>query len=473
VEAAHVAKLKGKIMAGIITPQKREAIRKRLIDGIKGQGEIAREFNVSESTVHKLKVELREETARSIEAENNSRPALVERSQPITLDNRAFESLTHMREDLPAPTNASPDPFRSAASQEFPDDPAVADYLNEEDEIKAIFAELGTEFTTGSVTITKRNVQTRKFEWLDKLAAADFLASGMPFLAQYGAGDYMLSIYAGGRAGVARRKLVTVHEAAGRREQAKVAAAQGISPAVAPEISALAEGLKQTQMLLAQLAQNFARPPQQEGIADRLKEYLMIQQAFGGANQNQNRNNDPFTMMKSVMDLVRDMQPPGEGAGGMMDLAEKFITKFGPLITKAVETAQEQAPALAPPAAQPLARPAQQPIARPGNGGISQTPEENEIMFQQQMLKFFLNTLISAASLNADPVTYADMILDQVPEEIVEKWIESEDLMRELAKHDPRVSTFPQWFAQLREAIVERRAEERGPGTPVGPQVEI
>jgi hypothetical protein len=461
-------------MAGIITPQKREAIRKRLIDGIKGQGEIAREFNVSESTVHKLKVELREESARAIEAENNSRPVVVERSQPITVDNRAFENLTRMSEDLPAPTNASPDPFRSAASQEFPDDSAVQDYLNEEDEIKAIFAELGTEFTTGSVTITKRNVQTRKFEWLDKLAAADFLASGMPFLAQYGAGDYMLSIYAGGRAGVARRKLVTVHEAAGRREQAKVAAAQGIGTVVAPEISALAEGLKQTQMLLAQLAQSLARPAQSESIGDRLKEYLMIQQAFGGANQNQQRNNDPFTMMKSVMDLVRDIQPPGEGAGGMMDLAEKFITKFGPLITKAVETAQSEAPALAPPQPQPIIQPRPAAVPpRPGNGGISPTPEDNEIMFQQQMLKFFLNTLVSAASQNADPVTYADMILDQVPPEIVAKWIESEDLMNELAKHDARVATFPVWFRELRDAIVERRAEENGPGTPVGPQVEL
>lgn len=92
-------------------------------------------------------------------------------------------------------------------------------------------------------------------------------------------------------------------------------------------------------------------------------------------------------------------------------------------------------------------------------------------MFEKQMLQYFLNTLVTAAAQNADPTTYADLILDQAPAATVEKWIGAQNLFEELAKIDARIAQFPDWFNELHEQIIERRREEIGAGADPPPLV--
>jgi hypothetical protein len=51
------------------------------------------------------------------------------------------------------------------------------------------------------------------------------------------------------------------------------------------------------------------------------------------------------------------------------------------------------------------------------------------------------------------------MILDQVPEETLEAWINQATLIPELSKYDARIANYPAWFADLRSAILEFKAE--------------
>lgn len=373
------------------------------------------------------------------------------RPMPKTVDSKA--QLANLEDDLPDPTARSVELFKTPAQEtldELPDDPTVDAYLAEETALDALMAELGGEWSEGTVTINKKSERSKKFEWVDKITATDFVANGMPYLAQYGSGEYLLLIYSGGTRGMRKRKIITISEAASAREQAKLPPSIAASPSA--EVAALAGSIKEMQTLIMQLAKNVSAP-RQDSVADKMREYLLIRDTFGmgAASHAVPAPVDPIKMFQSVLDMVRDMQPPDDGPSGMMDIAEKFMKTFGPMINRVVEQAQT-APALAAPAAA-AATPGAQPAPAPNAA-------EGEKMFEQMMIKYFLNTLIVAASQDADPETYADMILDQVPDETIEAWINQPTLIDELQKYDARVAKFPDWFARLRTAILEFKAED-------------
>lgn len=70
------------------------------------------------------------------------------------------------------------------------------------------------------------------------------------------------------------------------------------------------------------------------------------------------------------------------------------------------------------------------------------------------VIKHYLNMLIQKAENDSDPVLYAEFILDNAPQSMVEENIMREDLIEYASSIDPRVKQHEKWFTELRDHIV-------------------
>lgn len=320
-------------------------------------------------------------------------------------------------------------------------DPDVVAVPDQETELNRILSEVGQGDEAGKVIIYRINKETRKQEWVARYTSSEFTALGLPGLAKrFGAGEYILYIYPpSGR--LTARRVVTIAED-NQREQAAGAPLAGMESLV----SAMKDGFLQLGAMIAQQSKG----PTEKEILDRM---LLYKQLFGGGQQ-QNNGDRTFEQMRAAIDFVKDLRPSkaDEGFSGTL---LKFIEKFSPTINKAIEAAQQQA------AAPSVQLPAQ-PVAQPQ----PQQPQfegDNAVMFQNAMMKAYLDLLVGSAAQEADPYTYANVILDKVPDELLDQWLAKNDLIGELAKFDSRVNQFRNWFTRLQSAVIELRQQENEP----------
>ncbi len=235
-------------------------------------------------------------------------------------------------------------------------------------------------------------------------------------------------------------------------------------------------------------------PPAQSGGLTMADVQVMIQQGIGSIlptiQQAIQPPQNPLGMMKELAEVMRTLQPPpapaqtgglsqmkdmieivhlmregneapiGPGAG-TMDVLMKLAEKFGPALASVVQQqAAQQAPAQQPvpqvtmPALQNNPAPAVQP-----------TPTEDEAMKAQEMqLRMGIGFLVSMAEAKAAPEPYADVILDNVGDEMVNNWLAlPEGPLPTLIKIDPRVEQHRAWFervvAELRVAMTPETDE--------------
>lgn len=156
------------------------------------------------------------------------------------------------------------------------------------------------------------------------------------------------------------------------------------------------------------------------------------------------------------------LQGGGEGPNFWMlalrELKEPLI-KIVDTISSAVNQKQPQldtrsfsqpggAPLSAPP---PVAAPAPEPVS--GDDMI--------LLF----VKSVLPSLINGAAKNADPATYADFLLDQVPGsayDALRTWLMAPDCLEKLAAIEPGIRFQQDWWSSLRTILLESLNEELG-----------
>lgn len=82
------------------------------------------------------------------------------------------------------------------------------------------------------------------------------------------------------------------------------------------------------------------------------------------------------------------------------------------------------------------------------------------------MLKMYLPQFIHLARAGADEETYANMILDHVPDAAVMQFVNRPDYMDYLASFDPAVRepVIAAWFEKLRVKLMEFLTEPEIPG---------
>lgn len=337
--------------------------------------------------------------------------------------------------------NPKDDPVNDARSlAQIPDDvrdlyaqPVPQDFIDEEAEVNAVLAEAGGEQGGGSVVIRKLNPSTRKYEWLAKHAAAEFLSmGGVAYLAsKHGGGEYELIVYGVDSRILKRPKFTVAASVVADMRTQESAQISGVDKLA----NAMLEGFKQLATQQTQMLQQLQRPA--ESKAQWLQELAMMRELFGA-----NRGGSDLDALLKVAPIFRDLMPRGEGETNFLDVMMQLAREFAP----AIRTAVEKSPALT----AALAAPKTTEAARP-----SLTPEQQGASQMQMMLKAQLAMLCNEAKRNSDPGPYAAIIVDRVSPEVLGNLVNNPDWLNELGKVHSAVKLFPTWFGELREAVVE------------------
>jgi hypothetical protein len=160
----------------------------------------------------------------------------------------------------------------------------------------------------------------------------------------------------------------------------------------------------------------------------------------------------------------------GEGGKGSTwaDIARDAVKAVG----DAVPMFASRIPGLAPPPALPALPTvppfsASPPAARPSP---QQAPPKQAPMMQLLgWLKEQMAALAHQAGLNKDPVFYADVVLDNLPEvdpTMLRNMLGQADWWATLCQFSPNVQPYPQWFAECREALLKGLDEMIGSTAP-------
>jgi hypothetical protein len=207
---------------------------------------------------------------------------------------------------------------------------------------------------------------------------------------------------------------------------------------------------------------------QQNNRKGMLEELMLYKNLFSPANGagNNAQVTDPFGMMKSALELVKELGAGKTGETSMIDGFTNLAEKFMPAITEIVKAKSNQPvqmPATLTAAPSISLAP---PVSNPGAAAIfpeqTRQPEEQDQM--SLLLRMYVPMLVQQARAGNDPFKYADMILDNVDANFAKQFAQRPDWLEYLAAFDPaiREPAIAQWFERLRAMLLEiLTAEEK------------
>lgn len=289
---------------------------------------------------------------------------------------------------------------------------------------------------------------------------------------RFGSGDYHVKVYSpgpNGRYSLRARKVYPIVLDPGEdqrieAERKGVIAQATQQPAITPETIAVAVA----QALKAAGIGAAPAPAQSLGalkeMADLVKTMMPLMQPAPAAPAV-----NPMDTMKTMVEMMRAMkededEPPRGSATGM-DVLFKLVEKAAPFlekITAGVTQAGSGAPGvqmlpapLMSGAEKNVAAGAVQPAAQP-----DQPAGEDDVNIK---LKMGLGFLCMQAEADNDPATYAAMVVDNVPPEVLTGFCERPDFVDFLAQYEPKVKQFAPWFTELRDGVKVEIAERTAP----------
>ncbi len=257
---------------------------------------------------------------------------------------------------------------------------------------------------------------------------------------KHGSGKYRLKVYVSterGNFGIKINRVFTYRLSA--EEDARLRAIR--SGEVVPNNSGVPQQSLTVEMIVAAVRAAMPAAPVQNNlgmmkeIADIVRTLAPVPvQAVAAPQIN------PIDMMRLFVDLRRDdgdNEAP-RGKSTSTDVFMKLIDKFAPAFVAASMTpGAAQLPAMAgnetPGAAQ----------------AVPAAPEEDALL----KLRMGISYLVAQAKKQADPQTYADVVLDTVPEDELRVLMQLPDPIAFLSQHNTEVAAYRPWFTELMKEV--------------------
>lgn len=275
----------------------------------------------------------------------------------------------------------------------------------------------------------------------------------------YGGGDYRVHVRSNGR--LVANQLVSIEEA--KKPQPDI-----IMPARtdSSDVTKLGELMMQGFQQLGQLvAQSVGRPQSDASQTRRelLQDMVTMKQLFGDSRS------DPSSIMEMFLRGVEFAKgdgspPPGESTA--TDVLLEAMRTFGRPIAEAAMSQLPKAGALpqvgvmaAPGAVPPLPNPAPEQSPQPAAANPDQLSEHDN------MMRMYVAMLVNLAREQRDPSLYAELILDQAPENMIEQILALPDVTEYLAKWAPEVRRHREWVESLKAEIVQLLQEDSASDT--------
>jgi hypothetical protein len=337
----------------------------------------------------------------------------------------------------------------------------AAAYVDEA--LQGVMLELGERDDKAKVTV-KRLVQAqgvRKEEWLFECHPKEFSVAQLQ--QDFGGGDYRITVY-GVQQGsnykvIHADKRLTIGEPRGAVKPGLAGAAtvpgvgspQDLTRAISEAIVGPFTALAQT------LAQMIGKQPSR---AEMLAELKQMREIFGPGDTAPVA--DPFTALERAVKLMQDARgsaptpnedgeiPPTQIISQGIGLLKEF---FDAHRNRPMQAAPD-VPALAAPTPGTQSNPIPQPIPN---------PEENESMKLAQLaLRAQLGMLLHAAKSDMDSATYAGLIYDQAPDEVIAT-LQSETWFDDLCKLNPGFTEVKPWCEKVRGEVLQMLADDNPP----------
>lgn len=329
--------------------------------------------------------------------------------------------------------------------------------------LQGVLAEVGARGDESKV-IVKRIVSgngVKREDWLFECAPSEFSVTDIQ--ESYGAGLYRVMVH-GRQEGSnytiihANKKISIGDPKSGpvKRDAAALVPSAGnpndLTRAIASAISGPMTALAQT---LAQMM------PKATSRADAIAELAQMAQLMQTMRGPASPAVDPFIALEKAITLMNAsksaapvLNEDGEISPNAVLLQGIGLVKEFFNAARTPNVAVEPAPALAAP--QEIPRPA--PATPPS---LSETDAMN-LMLKLQM-KMFLNAAVNGS----DPVSYATLIYEQAPEDLLVK-LESPEWFAELLKIEPGFAPHRDWCEQVRAEVLAAIGEERAEGAKGG-----
>ena len=341
------------------------------------------------------------------------------------------------------------------AAAEFDPGNVGADEISDDLALTQTLAQIGDDESNAKVYVYKIDPKTQKDVFAFETSPAEFAMGGLTEIGKrYGGGDYRVRVYANGR--VLTHKRIAIME---QKETPVTAPGIGADlPALfAQQQAAMLDGFR----MLAESLKPAPQPPA-PSMMDQLQVFAQLQGIMGG---NHKQSGPDFGQMLDVLKQGMEMGRSG-GEQSMLDVLMRGIETFGPVITEAVK-AGAQNPALI---QQAHAMPQNQAaIAAPVPVVQSQQSQNEDEMgiLQNQILKQSIGFLVKQAQAGNDPDTYANMVLDQMDENILSEFVNRSDWLDFLAQYNVGVKepANAAWFAELRGLLIAYLTENADSGT--------
>ena len=342
---------------------------------------------------------------------------------------------------------------------------AVGHDLPEVDAVQSLMAELG-EDQASQVTVYRIG-PNREQTYVFKCAAAAFSLDELRD--KYNGGTFRLYISRGGV--LWKNRSVTVEpKAVGN-------VAEPAPSAVAELASVMREGFTAQANAMRELATRQAASAG-ESFMPKASDLPAIISAVAAAVQALRPplpppppppapSSDPVALLLKGVELANALREGGGGDGevSLLGIARDLIKS--PMLAAAVQAAAApQLPARPRPAALPPPRPPQPPQSfaseTPPPPQPPATQEADPAMFDFA-LKHYLGVLCQKAAEGSDPTLYAEVILDNVPDDKLIEVLTQPDPVAFLAEKRPEVAQFRPWFEQL-IAVVNQAFADEAPG---------
>lgn len=317
-----------------------------------------------------------------------------------------------------------PETDQYGTADDDPDDVALAN----------VVAELGSDAADAVVNVYQVDEKKNR-AFVGSFAPADF-SIGL-IQAQFGAGEYRVEV----RQNKKWLKKSTIRIAAPKVNPLAAIAAPAPAVETGKIIESMQSGFAQMgQMFAAALGQLAQNQPKPKSSMEMLQELAMMKELMGGNSAPQGP--DPMRLFEMATEIA-DKINPRQGEPGAGEMIMEAMKNFAPLINKAAE--QSARPAMAP---APMIAPANPApvVPNPAN------PEQDQMKFARKM---YLNLLVSNAQAGNDTMTYANMLLDVAGETAALEFAHSPTWFETLCAEEPMARQFPDWFAQLRNDVIE------------------
>lgn len=309
--------------------------------------------------------------------------------------------------------------------------------------LSAVLAELGSNNADAKVNVHQLDPRTKARAFVGTFAPSEFTLEKLQV--EFGPGDYEIRVYS--TQGLVTRRVVKI-------ATPKNAALVSMQPAVNDNtklLEAMQNGFQQmSQMFANALGQLSANQPKPKSTLELLQEMQMMREIMGG-NQPAQPAVDPMEMFRMATEIA-DKIHPREGEPATGEILLRAIESFGPVLANAAKAEAPSVPMIenATPVLGVPAQAAPQPLK---SNPIPKEPDMN-------MEKFYLNMLISHARAGHDPMTYANMILDTLPDDKVHEFIGRSDWFAQLVARDARVNEYREWFEELKADIIELTTDD-------------